>query len=466
MRKTWQIPRRTFLRGAGAALALPYLEAMGPLAARASDSGRAAIIRPPVRLAALYFPNGCFRPNWIPAQAGAEFVLPLALEPLASVRSETLVLSGLDKAASHQGDGHYAKDGNFLTGQPVTKTTGKDISVGGASLDQLAAQRVGSRTPLASIELGTEGTTSGVDSNVGFTRLYGSYISWRTAHVPVAKEIDPRVAYERLFGAKDGGGLPVNDAKRRDDSASLLDLALEDANRLRGRLGRDDQYKLDEYMDAIRSVEQRLNFHAVQARSEQPTWRPVDAPNHPDEPVLTHSPNHLEHVRAMLDLIFLAFWTDTTRIATFMFANSVSNCNFSQLVDGVTSGHHELSHHMDKPEAIEQYSKIARWHVAQFAYLLDRMRSVREGEGTLLDNSVVLMGSGMSDGNEHNPDNLPILVGGRGGGRIASGRHIANPKGTPLCNLYATLLNCVGAPVKQFGDSTAPLDLATVDRPV
>lgn len=462
MRKTWQIPRRTFLRGAGAALALPYLEAMGPSVSRASDSGRASLVRPPVRMAALYFPNGCYRPNWIPQQAGAEFVLPLALEPLAAVRSETLVLSGLDKAASHQGDGHYAKDGNFLTGQPVTQTTGKDISVGGASLDQLAAERVGRSTPLASIELGTEGTTSGVDSNVGFTRLYGSYISWRTAHVPVAKEINPRIAYERLFGAKDGSGLPVNDPQRRDDAASLLDLALDDAHRLRGRLGRDDQYKLDEYMDAIRAVEQRLNFHAVEAKNEPRTWRPVDAPNHPDEPMLTPSPNHLQHVRAMLDLIFLAFWTDTTRIATFMFANSVANTNFTHLIDGVNGGHHELSHHMNKPEMIEPYSKIARWHVAQFAYLLDRMRSVREGEGTLLDNSVVLFGSGMSDGNEHNPDNLPILVGGRGGGRIASGRHIASPQGTPLCNLYATMLDCVGAPVDKFGDSTTPMNLATI----
>jgi len=462
MRKTWQIPRRTFLRGAGAALALPHLDVMGPVTARASDSGRAAIVRPPVRMAALYFPNGCYRPNWIPQKAGAEFELPLALEPLATVRSETLVLSGLDKAASHQGDGHYAKDGNFLTGLPVTKTTGKDISVGGASLDQVAAQRIGRRTPLASLELGTQGTVSGVDSNVGFTRLYGSYISWRTASVPVAKEIDPRIAYERLFGAKDASGLPLNDARRRDDASSLLDLALEDAQRLRGRLGRDDRYKLDEYMDAVRSVEQRLAFYEHQSQNEQPAWRPVDAPDHPDEPMLTPSPTHLEHVRAMLDLIFLAFWTDSTRIATFMFANSVANTNFTHLIDGVNGGHHEFSHHMNKPEMIEPYSKIARWYVAQFAYLLDRLRSVREGECTLLDNSMVLFGSGMSDGNEHNPDNLPILLGGRGGGRIAAGRHIASPKGTPLCNLYATMLDCVGAPVDKFGDSTAPMDLATV----
>ncbi len=265
------------------------------------------------------------------------------------------------------------------------------------------------------------------------------------------------MAYERLFGAKDASGLPLNDARRRDDAASLLDLALDDAQRLRRRLGRDDQFKLDEYMDAVRSVEQRLAFHA----SPRPgAWRPVDAPNHPDEPEVTVSPDHLQHVRAMLDLVFLAFWTDTTRIATFMFANSVSNCNFSQLVDGVNGGHHEMSHHANKPEMIDQYSRITRWHVEQFAYLLDKLRNVHEGDGTLLDNSVVLMGSGMSDGNEHNPDNLPILVGGRGGGKIAPGRHIANDKGTPLCNLYVSLLNCAGVGVNHFGDSTAPLNLS------
>jgi hypothetical protein len=452
MQHSWHIPRRTFLRGAGAAIALPWLDAMQAPTAHAA----AASAGPPVRLAAMSFPNGMYRKNWIPEKAGADFDLPMSLSPLESVRSEVLVLSGLDKAASHGGDGHYAKDGNFLTGMPVAKTTGKDISVGGVSLDQLAAQRIGRQTPLASIELGTQPTVSGVDANVGMTRLYGSYISWRTAHVPVAKEIDPRVAYERLFGPKDGGGLPTRDARRREDAVSLLDFALDDARRLRGRLGRDDQFKLDEYMDSIRNVEQRLAFHA---QPDARRWRPVNVPNHPDEPEPSVPPDHAERVRLMLDLIYLAFWTDTTRIATFMFANSVANTNFSQVIEGVTGGHHELSHHQNNPSSIEQYSKIARWHVEQFAYLLEKMRKTPEGDGTLLDHSAILLGSGMSDGNEHNPDNLPILVGGRAGGQIAPGRHLANPKGTPLCNLYLSLLNCVGVAVDHFGDSKEALKL-------
>jgi hypothetical protein len=405
----------------------------------------------------MYFPNGMWRPNWIPKDDGPDYGLPFSLTPLESIRSEVFVLSRLDKAASHQGDGHYAKDANFLTGGVVVKTTGKEISVGGVSLDQLAAKKIGHLTPLASLELGTQPTVSGVDGAVGFTRLYGAYISWRAANVPVAKEINPRVAYERLFGAKDGSGLPVKNAKARDDAASLLDMALEDAGDLRRRLGRDDQHKLDEYMDSIRSVEQRLAFHEAPDPRE---WRPVNVPNHPDEPPALTPANYAEHVRVMLDLIYLAFWTDSTRIATFMFANSVANTNFTGIIDGVTAAHHELSHHKKKPDAIEQYSKINRWHVEQWVYFLERLRSTREGDGTLLDHSAILLGSGMSDGNEHNPDNLPILVAGRGGGKLKPGRHIASPKGTPLCNLYVSLLDCVGVEVDKFGDSNGLLPVA------
>jgi hypothetical protein len=450
-RSNWRIPRRTFLRGAGAALALPVLDAMTPAAARA-----AAAQAPPVRFAALFFPNGVWKKNWIPEEGGADYKLPSSLEPLCDVYDDVLVLSGLDKAASRQGDGHYAKTANFLTGKPVFKTTGKNVSVGGLSIDQLAARQIGRHTPLPSLELGTEPIVSGIDSNVGYTRLYGSYISWRAPNVPVAKEIDPRLAYQRLFGPKDGGGLPLNDAVRRDDARSLLDMALEDANSLRSRLGRDDQHKLDEYMDAVRAVEQRLAFHA---EPEARQWRPSQAANHPDEPEVAAPANTLEHVRLMLDLVALAFWTDSTRIATFMFANCVSNRNFSELIEGVSGGHHELSHHQNNPDSIAQYSKINRWHVEQFAYLLTKLRNIREGDGTLLDNSMILFGSSMSDGNAHDPNNLPILLGGRGGGTIRAGRHLRSPKDTPLCNLYVALLDRLSVPVERFGDSNARLPI-------
>jgi hypothetical protein len=455
-KNSWQLPRRTFLRGAGAALALPMLNAMRPAGGALRAAEIAAAARPPVRFAAFYFPNGAFMKNWKPEKDGNDFDLPFSLTPLEKIRSEVLVLSNFDKAASHQGDGHYAKTANLLTGGVVEKTTGSHVNVGGASLDQFAAQHIGRLTPLPSLELATDPVISGIDSAVGFTRLYGAYLSWRSAGVPIAREIDPRLAYQRLFGAKDGSGLPVDDAKARDDARSLLDLTLEDAKSLRGRLGRDDQHKLDEYMDSVRNVEERLTFHA---QPDPRTWRPSNAPNHPDEPAPTAPANHQEHVRLMLDLILLAFWTDTTRLATFMFANDVSNVNFSPLIEGVSAGHHETSHHQNDPAKIEQYSKINRWHVEQYVYVLERMRAIREGEGTLLDNSMIFMGSGCSDGNAHAPDDLPVLLAGRGGGTIKPGRHIKSEKNTPLCNLYVSVLERLGVPAAKFGDSTKPLDI-------
>jgi hypothetical protein len=210
-------------------------------------------------------------------------------------------------------------------------------------------------------------------------------------------------------------------------------------------------------MDSVRSVEQRLTFHA---QPDPRSWKPTGIPNHPDEPEVTAPENHQQHVRLMLDLILLAFWTDSTRLATFMFANSVSNKNFSQLIDGVSAGHHETSHHQNEKDKIEQYSKINRWHVEQFVYLCERMRNIREGERTLLDNAMILFGSGLSDGNAHSPDNVPILLGGRGGDTIRAGRHIRSEKNTSLCNLYVSLLDRLGTPVERFGDSTKALELS------
>jgi hypothetical protein len=222
------------------------LNAMAPLTRRALASDSGSLAPTPTRFAALYFPNGAFMDNWVPKQTGAEYELPFSLTPLAPVRSEVLVLSGLDKPNSRQGDGHYAKTANFLTGFPVAQTTGSELSVGGQSLDQFAASRIGAQTPLPSLELAIDPVISGIDSNVGFTRLYGSFISWRAADVPMAREINPRAAYQRLFGAKDGSGLPTTDGPALDDTQSLLDMALEDARSLRRKLGRDDQFKLDE----------------------------------------------------------------------------------------------------------------------------------------------------------------------------------------------------------------------------
>jgi hypothetical protein len=467
------LSRRTFLRGAGVALGLPLLEAMLPAraAAGAASGGAAA----PVRAAYLYFPNGAWMDAWVPKETGTDFELPFSLEPLAPVKDAVVVLSGLDKPFSRSGDGHYAKTANFLTGLHVRKTTGQDLNAGGTSVDQVAAARVGHLTPLPSLELATDPVINGLDRAVNYTRMYGSYISWRRADLPMPRLIDPRAAFERMFGPRDEAGRPLPQPSQAD-SRGLLDAALEDAHDLRRRLGRGDQQKLEEYLDAVRDVERRLG----DSRAADPTggWRPPTRPDRLTPPPAMARPDVLftsrdnggdgapaadgkqidppELVRLMLDLIVLAFWTDTTRNVTFMFANDVSPRNFSFL-DGVRENHHSSSHHAKQPAKIEAYKKITRWHVGQFAYLLDRLRSIREGERTLLDNSMIMCGSSLSDGDRHDPNNLPILLGGGGGGRIRGGRHIASPKNTPLCNLYVSMLDCMGVPAERFGDSTGPL---------
>ncbi|HEY2588472.1 MAG TPA: DUF1552 domain-containing protein [Tepidisphaeraceae bacterium] len=444
-KKNWHLSRRTFLRGTGVAIALPWLEAMAPRVSFGASSEAA----PPVRMACLFFPNGAYPKAWTPTKAGADYDLPTCLEPLAPVKQDVLVLTGLDKAKSHDGDGHYAKDANFLTGLHVNKTDGRDISAGGISMDQLAAQRIGARTPLPSLEVGVDPVDSGVDTNVGYTRLYACYISWSAANIPVAKELNPRAVYERLFDAKERSRKSA-----LDDDRSLLDLALEDAHDLRRKLGRDDQVKVDEYLESVRSVEKQIEFAA---KPDGRRWHP-QAPAALTPPPEARVKDYQKHAELMLDLIVLAFRTDQTRIASFMFANSVSNHNFGPYVDGVHGGHHEMSHHSNLEEKIRQYNLITQWHVAQFARMLQKMRDVKEGAGSLLDNSLVLCGSGMSDGNRHNPADLPILVGGRGGGAFAPGRHVASPEGTPLCNLYLSMLNAMGVNVPRFGDSTGKLN--------
>ena len=447
--KSWQLSRRTFLRGAGAAIALPTLNAMKPLTAFAAEGAA----KPPVRFACLYFPNGAWPDAWVPKTTGDDYELPFSLTPLQSIKSEVLVISGLDKANSHEGDGHYAKTANFLTGMHVNHTTGREISAGGTSLDQVVAQKFGHLTPLPSLEVGIDPVVSGVDSNVGYTRLYASYISWRAPNLPVAREINPRAVYERLFGAKDEHGKPIGNAST-DDDCSLLDLALEDAHDLRSKLGRDDQVKMDEYLESVRAVEKQLEFAS---KPDPRNWHPEVPPSDmtPPDP---HIPrDYQKHVQLMLDLIVHAFWTDQTRLATFMFANAVSNRNFAPYIESLQGGHHELSHHQNDQGKIEQYTRINRWHVQQYVRMLDKMRAIKEGAGTLLDNSMILLGAGMSDGNRHDPTNLPILLGGRGGDTIATGQHLAPGKNTPLCNLHLSILDRLGMPLPRFGDSTGKL---------
>ena len=461
----WRLPRRTFLKGAGVTLGLPVLEAMGQLtgasAEAAAPTTAAKKLKAPVRMAALYFPNGVWKKDWFPTKDGRDYEVTPSLEPLMKHREKLLVFSGLNKKHSEGGDGHYAKTANFLTGLPVRKTTGKDLSVGGISIDQLAAQQIGKHTPLPSLELGIDPVISGIDTNVGYTRLYGSYIAWQSPSVPVAREIDPKAAYERLFGviqATKGARAAAPQGAAAEERQALLDLVLEDAKSLRGKLGRDDQFKLDEYLDSVREVERRIAFFS---KPDSREWRPAEQfDGHAMAAPVGAPGDHQQHVRLMMDLMVIAFWTDSTRISTFMFANDVSGKNFAQLIPGTDGAHHEFSHHQHKAEKYGPYQKINRWHNEQLAYMLDKMAGIKEGESTLLDNSMILFGSSMSDGNGHEPNNLPIVLAGTAGGTIQTGRHLAHPNGAPLCNLYVSMLERMGVDVHAFGDSTEAMKLA------
>lgn len=439
-RRRWPISRRTMLRGVGAALGLPMLEAMLPRSARAHDA--AAAPTPPTRLGVLYMPNGVYLPAWTPSSAGRDFQLPFILEPLGDLKEDVLLVTRLRNTAGLAGDGHYAKTTSWLTGTTAVRTSSKGIKAG-ISVDQLAAEHIGKSTALPSMELGIDPVHNLVD--MGYSTVYGCHVSWRTPTLPAAKEIDPRQAFDRLFRATQFGTSPGD--------RSVLDVVHADADRLRGALGGSDRQKLDEYLDSVRALEKRIE---LASKAEDRNWRP-SVPTESLTPPPAEYGDYTTHVRLMLDIMVMAFWTDSTRVSSFMFANDVSGRNFS-FVDGVSEGFHPVSHHENKSDKQDQYKRINRYHIEQLSYLVRRMKEIREGEGTLLDHSVVLFGSSISDGNAHSPFDTPTLLAGRGGGRLVTGRHIAAPVLTPLCNLHVSLLNCLGVTVDRFGDSNGNLD--------
>jgi hypothetical protein len=429
------------LRGLGAAVGLPWLESLLPRAAAATPAG------PPVRLGFVYVPNGVNMARWRPAEVGPLGDLPPALEPLEGVKDKVLVLSGLaaDKARSH-GDGpgdHARAMAAFLTGAHPRKTDGANI-LAGVSADQIAAERLAEFTRLPSLEIGCEagGLTGVCDS--GYACVYSSTLSWKSPTQPLPKETDPRLVFERLFGGDDG-----RRAERRETRRSVLDFIRDDARRLAGRVGAADRRKLDEYFTALREVEERME------RMER-----LPPPALPASLAPPAVPPELEpRIRLLCDLLVLAFQTDTTRVCTFSLANEGSNMRYAHL--GINDGHHELSHHGGDPEKLAKIATINAFHAAQFGYLLGRLQAVREGEGTLLDQCVIAYGSGNSDGDRHNHDDLPLLLAGRGGGTIRSGRHVQFADETPVTNLWLSMLARAGVDVEAIGDSTGPLaDLA------
>jgi len=428
------ISRRKLLKGAGASLALPWLEAM------------AATQKLPVRLAFLYMPNGVNVNAWSPEGTGRDFKLSPTLEPLANFKDRLIVPQGLWNAAAKDGDGHYVKEAAILTSTRISKTLGEDINSHGISMDQIAAQRIGNATPIPSLELGIAPEATGVDNNVGYTRLYASHIAWASPTTPLAREINPRSVYERLFHAAD----PQTSAAKQD--ALLLDRVLEDAKSLQANLGQSDKHRVDEYLTTVRSLEERTQRSTSKSALKWKPRAPIAATPAPE----ADPKEYADKVRLMLDMIALAFRTDTTRIATFMFGNAVSNVNF-RFLEGVTGAHHDMSHHSNDADKLRQYQLINRWHVAQYAYLLGKLSEAKEAETNVLDQSVIIFASALSDGNSHNPHKLPIVLAGKAGGRLATGQTLNYDPDTPLANLWLSVLNAFGTPEDQFADSTGLL---------
>jgi hypothetical protein len=455
MAKNWQIARRTFLRGLGTVVALPLLDAMAPSMTRAAtaaasaagSSGAAGAI--PKRMAFVYLPNGINMAYWTPAAAGANYTLPATLAPLNPHKDDILVISKLaQRQAFGLGDGggdHARASATYLTGVHPKKTAGADIKAG-ISVDQIAANHMADQTRFASLELSCDKGQEAGSCDSGYSCAYQFNISWRSETQPMNPEIDPQAAFQRLFGAGDDGETAEARAKRQMYDTSVLDYVQGDAKALQGNLGATDRRKLDEYFSAIREVEKLVASNGT----------PPPAVPDGEAPDFNANYTFERHMRLMFDIMTLAFQTDSTRVSTFIVGHDGSNRPYP--FADVPQGHHHLSHHQGKPAALASLAKIDLWHTTQFAYFLQKLKGIKEGEGTLLDNCMIVYGGGICDGNAHNHDNLPIVLAGRGGGTIQPGRHLVLPGEVPMGNLYLSMLDRLGVPAEHIGDSTGRLE--------
>ena len=436
---TQPLSRRTVLQGLGAGIALPFLEAMGPRSAFAAPASGF-----PQRLGFVFFPNGAIMQQWTPKGEGAGYELSPTLEPLAKLRDKINVLTGLmQDNANAKGDGpgdHARSAAAFLTGAHPNKKG--EIRVG-KSVDQVAADKVGELTRLPSLELGTEPNRTAGQCDSGYSCAYSSAISWKTESTPMAKEIVPKLAFERMFGGSAQDRKQA--AKRNFYRKSILDAVSGDSARLQAKLGKSDQRKLDEYFSSVREIEQRI-ARAVADQTERPVPEiqlPAGIPRDADE-----------HIKLMFDVLTLAYQTDTTRVATFMLANEGSDRQY-RMID-VEEGHHSLSHHQSKTDPMLKIQKIDTYLASRFAAFLEKLDSIQEGDGTLLDHSMIVYGSAIGDGDAHNHDNLPIILAGGGQGTITTGRHLVYDR-APLNNLFLSLLDRMHANVDSLGDSSGRL---------
>lgn len=440
------LPRRTFLKGMGAAIALPMLDAMTPALARAAQAGKA-----PLRMAFTYVPNGITMNHWTPAGAGRAFEFTRVLKPLEPFRDNTLILTGLghrNGAALGDGPGDHARAAaSYLTGVHPRKTAGADIQ-NGISVDQVAAQHVGQHTRFASLELGCDDSRTVGNCDSGYSCAYTNSLAWRGPSTPMPPETNPRLVFERLFGDVDTSVAPEVRARRLRYRRSILDLVGERTSSLAADLGASDRRKLDEYLSSIREIERRIemaeqDFTGLIPAIDKPTGVPVE---------------YAEYVKLMFDLQLLAFQTDSTRITTMMMGREGSMRTYPEI--GVPDPHHPLTHHRGNPEWIEKVTMVNTMHMELFAGFVAKLKATPDGDGSLLDHSMIVYGSGLSDGNRHTHEDLPVLLVGGGGG-FRCNNHVVYPKDTPMTNLYLTLLDRMGVPAEQLGDSTGRIEHLT-----
>jgi hypothetical protein len=436
------LSRRTVLRGLGAAVALPVLDSMTPAFAAASE--------PPRRLGFVYVPNGVVLADWTPKGEGTDFELSRILRPLEPVKDDLVVLSGLaHKNGEALGDGpgdHARAGGSYLTGAHPHKTAGADIK-NGVSADQIAAAQLGGQTRLASLELGCEESRTVGNCDSGYSCAYTNSISWRSPTTPMPPETNPRMAFERLFGADDTPRDPAARARRARDRRSILDLVSARTTSLALELGPSDRRKLDEYLNGVREIERQIERAEQDGREIVPT---IEKPE--GIPAV-----FADYVTLMLDLQCAAFQADLTRVSTFMMGREGSLQSYPEI--GVPDSHHPLTHHGGKADLVEKVAKINAFHLELFARFAAKLKATPDGDGSLLDHCMIVYGSGISDGDRHTHDDLPVIMVGRGAGRLKTGRHVVYPKSTPMTNLYLALFDRLNLPTDPVGDSTGTLAL-------
>jgi len=435
------LARRTFLRGAGAALALPFLDSMVP-------AFGSPLAQPVTRMGFMYVPNGIISKNWLPTTTGANFEFNSTMKPLEAFRDQVVVLSNLAQINGRSfgdGGGDHARAGaTWLTGVHPKKTEGADIH-SGISADQVAARSLGAKTQFSSLEIGVEAPSLAGGCDSGYSCAYTNTTSWRSPTTPNPMEVNPRVLFERLFGDGDSTDPAARMASLQERS-SILDFVKGGVDRLETKIGAGDRAKLSEYLDAVRDIERR-----IQRAEEQNATMKIPLMNRP----AAAPEEFVDHARLMMDLMVVAWQTDMTRVTTFMLAREGSNRSYREI--GVADGHHSCTHHQNDPEKIAKTVKINEHHVRQFAYLVNKLKSTPDGDGTLLDHSMILYGSSISDGNQHTHTELPLVLVGGASGQIKGNRVVVAPKETPMNNLLLSMLDKVGVPTETLGDSTGKL---------